>query len=141
MEKVRIITDSSADLSAPYPENLTILPMTIRFGDEEFLDGQTITHEEFYRRLTSGKVMPSTSLVPPAAFTAAYDAAAAAGESVVVLTIASKLSGTYQSAVLAAQDRENVYVIDSLQATIALQIQVRYALRLAEEGKTAREIC
>lgn len=140
MEKVRIITDSASDIVAPFPENLTVMPLTIRFGSEEFRDGIDIDHRMFYEKLTSGKELPSTSLIPPGEFEAAYDAAEAAGESVVAVILSSKLSGTWQSACLAADGRENVHVVDSLNATLGEQILVRYALRLADEGKSAAEI-
>lgn len=140
MEKVRIITDSGSDFPKPYPENLTVLSLSIRFGDEEYLDGVNIDHEMFYRKLTSGKDLPSTSLVPPTTFAIAYEQALAAGETVVAVILSSRLSGTYQSAALAAEDMENVYVVDSLNATIGEQNLVRYALRLAEQGMSAKEI-
>lgn len=65
MEKIRILTDSGSDICAPYPENLTVIPLTIHFGDEEYLDGVTIGHRAFYEKLTSGKTLPTTSLVSP----------------------------------------------------------------------------
>lgn len=140
MEKVRIITESGSDIVAPFPANLTVLPLTIRFGSNEYKDGIDINHQKFYELLTTGKDFPSTSLVPPGDFEAAFDAAAAAGESVVAIILSSKLSGTYQSAVLAADGRENVYVVDSLNATLGQHILVEYALRLADQGKSAKEI-
>lgn len=140
MEKVRIITDSGSDITAPFPANLTVLPLTIRFGDQEYRDGVDIDHKMFYEKLTSGKELPSTSLISPGDFEAAYDQAEAAGESVVAIILSSKLSGTWQSACLAADGRENVHVVDSVNATLGEQILVRYALRLADEGKSAAEI-
>lgn len=140
MEKIRIITDSSSEFVAPFPENLTVLPLSIRFGDEEYLDGVNIDHAMFYQKLITSAELPKTSLVPPTDFEAAFDKAAEAGETVIAIILSSKLSGTYQSAVLAAADRENVYVIDSLGATIGQRILVEYALRLVDQGKTAAEI-
>ena len=140
MKKVRIITDSTSDYCAPYPENLTVLPLTIHFGQEEYLDGVTISHKEFFEKLEKAAEMPTTSLISPGVFEDAFDQAEEAGEAVVAILISSKLSGTYQSAVLAAEGREDVYVIDSLNATLGLQILVRYALRLADQGMDAGQI-
>lgn len=140
MEKVRIITDSGSDFPKPYPANLTVLPLSIRFGDEEFMDGVNIDHRTFFEKLMSSKNLPTTSLVSPAAFEEAYDEAEKAGEAVVVVALSGKLSGTCQSAVLAAEGRKNVYVVDSLNATLGEQILVQYALRLASSGMEAPEI-
>ncbi len=140
MEKVRIITDSGSDFPTPYPENLTVIPLTIHFGDEEYRDGVTIDHKTFYEKLTSGNQLPTTSLVPPGDFADAFRTAREAGETVVAVVLSSKLSGTYQSAVLAAGDFDNVYVVDSLNATVGQQILVNYALELAAQGLSASRI-
>ncbi len=141
MEKIRIITDSAADFTAPIPQGLTFLPMSIRFGNEEFQDGVTINHYEFYEKLVESDELPVTSLISPGTFEDAFEAAIANGESVVAITISSKLSGTYQSAVLAAQEHPGkVFVVDSLNAAIGEQILVRYALQLRQTGMTAVEI-
>lgn len=140
MEKIRILTDSGSDITAPYPQNLTVVPLTIHFGPEEYRDGVTIDHKTFYEKLISGKELPTTSLIPPGEFEQAFHQAEAAGEAVVAIIISSKLSGTYQSAVLAAEGHDNVYVVDSLNATLGEQILVKYALRLAERGMSAGDI-
>lgn len=98
MEKIRIITDSASDLSASTREDLTILPLAIRFGDTEYLDGVTISHHEFYEKLIESDTLPTTSLVSPAAFEEVYARAVADGETVIAITISGRLSGTYQSA-------------------------------------------
>lgn len=140
MEKVRIITDSGADLQPPFPQCLTVMPLTIHFGSEEFRDGETIDHKTFYERLASDACFPTTSLVPPGEFEAAFRRAQEAGEAVVAVTLSSRLSGIYQSAVMAAQEFEDVYVVDSLNATLGEQILVRYALGLAQGGMAAGQI-
>jgi len=140
MEKVRIFTDSGSDFPAPYPENLTVIPLTIHFGDEEYRDGVTIDHKTFYEKLTSGNQLPTTSLVSPGDFADAFRTAREVGETVVAVVLSSKLSGTYQSAVLAAGDFDNVYVVDSLNATVGQQILVNYALELAAQGLSASRI-
>lgn len=140
MNKIRIITDSASEIVAPYPLNLTVMPLTIHFGQEEYRDGVDISHQQFFEKLVNSTALPTTSLIPPSAFEAAYDEAARAGETVIVVALSSKLSGTYQSAVIAAEDRQNVYVVDSLEATIGQQILVKYALRLVDQDKSAPEI-
>ena len=140
MEKIRILTDSGSDLCPPFPQNLTVIPLTIHFGPEEYRDGETIDHKTFYEKLLSTKELPTTSLIPPGQFQAAFEKAREAGETVIAVVLSSKLSGTYQSAVLAAQEFDNVYVVDSMNATLGEQILVKYALQLAEQGLSAQEI-
>ena len=140
MEKIRILTDSGSDICAPFPENLTVIPLTIHFGPEEYRDGETIDHKTFYEKLLSNKELPTTSLIPPGQFQTAFEKAREAGETVIAVVLSSKLSGTYQSAVLAAQEFDNVYVVDSMNATLGEQILVKYALQLAEQGLSAQEI-
>ena len=140
MEKIRIITDSGSDICAPFPQNLAVVPLTIHFGPEEYRDGETIDHRTFYEKLTSGSELPTTSLIPPGEFEQAFDRAEQAGETVIAIILSSKLSGTYQSAVLAAEGRDNVYVVDSMNATLGEQILVKYALELVDRGMPAGEI-
>ena len=140
MEKIRIITDSGSDFCRPFPENLTVMPLTIHFGEEEYRDGETIDHKTFYEKLLSSKELPTTSLIPPGQFQQAFEKARAAGETVIAILLSSKLSGTWQSAVLAAEEFDNVYVVDSMNATLGEQILVKYALQLVEKGLSAGEI-
>lgn len=139
--KVRIIVDSAADLAEGVSEKLTILPMTLRFGDTEYIDGVTITNKEFYEKLIEGDEFPTTSQITPLAFEKAFKDALAQGEDVVVITVSSKLSGTYQSACIAKEEvGGNIYVVDSLSVAIGEGILAELAVRLAEEGKCAQEI-
>ena len=140
MEKIRILTDSGSDICAPFPENLTVIPLTIHFGPEEYRDGETIDHKTFYEKLTSGSALPTTSLIPPGEFEQAYKKAQDAGETVIAIVLSSKLSGTYQSAALAAEGFDHVYVVDSLNATLGEQILVKYALQLVKRGMSAADI-
>lgn len=139
--KTRIIIDSTADMPEGLRARFTVLPLTVNFGDESFQDGVTITHREFYERLIESDVLPTTSQVAPQAFHDAFQAAVDAGEEVVAITISSKLSGTWQSAMIAAEDFPGkVYVVDSQTATIATGILAEYALSLAETGMPAAEL-
>ena len=137
---VKIIVDSTADLLPTMKEKLTVVPLTVRFGDEEFIDGVTISHREFYEKLVETDVMPTTSQATPADFADVFQQVADQGDSAVVLTLAQKLSGTYQSACIAAADFENIYVVDSATVAIGGGILAQLALELAEEDKTAQEI-
>lgn len=136
----RIIVDSTADVPAAIKNRLTIVPLTILFGDEEYQDGITISHTDFYEKLTTSEIHPSTSQPTPAAFIEAYEEAKKAGDDVIVITISSKLSGTYQSATLAAEDYENVFVLDSRTATLGTGILTMRAFELIDQGVSAKEI-
>lgn len=138
--KTRMIVDSTFDAIPAIKDRLTIVPLTLHFGEEEFIDGVTINHKKFYEKLIETDVLPTTSQATPAAFETAFKKVAAAGESAVVLTISGKLSGTWQSAVIAAQDFENIYVVDSDTVTIGAGILAELALRLADSGMEAKEI-
>lgn len=135
--KVRIIVDSTADMAPRYRGRATVAPLTIHFGGEELIDGVSIDRRRFYERLVESDELPTTSQASPAVFQQLYEDAKRAGESAVVITISSKLSGTYQSACLAAADYENVYVVDSLSAAIGTGILAEYAIGCAEAGMDA----
>lgn len=139
--QVRIITDSTADLcSAPRP-NLTVVPLTIRFGEQEYLDGVTLSRRGFYEKLVESDVLPTTSQATPYDFAQPFRAAEAAGEEVVVITLSAKLSGTYQSAAMAAGEFPGrVHVVDSKSVAMGAGILVEYALQLADRGLGAGEI-
>ena len=138
--KTRIIVDSTADLMPAIKERVHIVPLTLRFGEEEFIDGVTIDHKRFYEKLVECDVLPITSQATPHAFTKEYEKAAEAGESAVVITISSKLSGTYQSAMIAAADYENIYVVDSGTGAMGGGILTELALKLLDEGMDAKSI-
>jgi len=138
---VRIIVDSTADLAAGIKERLTVVPLTINFGDEEYVDGVTINHRAFYEKLIESDVMPTTSQATPDAFAKVFDEVIAADDDAVVLTISSKLSGTCQSAMIAAGEHAGrIYVVDSKTVAIGTGILAELALSLAGRGMCAGEI-
>ena len=137
---VRIIVDSTADLAPEVTSRVDIVPLTVCFGKDEYIDGVTITHEEFYNKLVESEVLPTTSQATPAGFTKLFEEVTAAGDSAVVITLASQLSGTCQSARIAAEDYENIYVVDSGNVTLGAGILAEYALRCADTGMGAKEI-
>ena len=138
--KTRIIVDSTSDLMPQIRERVHVVPLTVHFGDAEYIDGVTIDHKTFYEKLIETDVLPTTSQATPAAFAEEYEKAQAAGEAAVVITLSSKLSGTYQSAVIAADDYENICVVDSGSGAIGGGILVELALRYLDAGMSAREI-
>lgn len=137
---VRIIVDSSTNVSEKYREKIQFVPLTVRFGDREYLDGVELSKHQFYEMLVESDVLPTTSQATPAAFADCFEAIASAGDSAVVITLSSKLSGTYQSAVLAAEDYPNIYVVDSQSVAIGTGVLAQYAVELAQQGMGAEEI-
>lgn len=138
---IKIITDSCSDIVDNKREDLVVLPITITFDSKEYQDGINLSHREFYEKLIESDELPVTSQIPPAVFEEAYAAALEQGDEVVVITISSKLSGTYQSANIGAEDyRESVYIVDSENASLGERILVDCALRLKDQGLSAREI-
>ena len=138
--RVRIIVDSSTDVSEKYREEISFVPLTVRFGQTEYYDGVNLSKKAFYEKLVESDELPTTSQATPAMFEEAFREVAAAGDSAVVITLSSKLSGTYQSAVLAAEDYPDIYVVDSLSVAIGAGVLAQYALELARKGRSAREI-
>ena len=138
---VRIIVDSTADLPQHLKGKLETVPLTIHFGDQEYIDGVTISNKEFYEKLVSDPNLPSTSQAIPSDFEGVFRKVVEAGDTAVVITIASKLSGTYQSAIIAAEDFEGkIFVVDSQNVAITAGILAEYACELVREGKTASQI-
>ena len=138
---LKIITDSAADLPQPCRPEITVLPMAVTFGEEQFLDGVDLAHRQFYEKLIEGDALPTTSQINPAQFEEAFRRAVDEGEDVVAVVLSSKLSGTCQSARIAAEEFPGrVFVVDSENATIGQQILVRRALDLLDQGLDAAAI-
>ena len=139
--KTRIIVDATADVTPEVAAQLTVVPLSIRFGDVEYVHGRDITNQEFYEKLVESDVLPTTSQPTPFAFEEEYRKAVEAGQEAVVITLSPKLSGTYQSATVAAAEFPGkIYVVDSENVTIGAGILAEYALRLAKDGLSAPEI-
>ena len=137
---VRIITDSGFDIPDQNDPRLTVLPLSITFGDTTYADGVDLTNERFFEMLVESDELPKTSQATPYQYAQIFDEVRAAGEEAVVITLSSGLSGTYQSAVTAAADYPEVHVVDGKNATIGQGILVLYALRLAGQGLSAAKI-
>ena len=137
---VRIVTDSGIDVPGGSDPRLTVVPLGITFGTTTYADGVDLTNDRFYELLIESDELPKTSQATPFMFHEALAPICEAGDEAVVITLSSKLSGTYQSAVTAASELEGVYVVDSKNVTIGQTILVQYALRLVDEGLGAAEI-
>ncbi|MBO7374415.1 MAG: DegV family protein [Lachnospiraceae bacterium] len=138
---VRILADSSADVTKETREKITVIPLNLFFGEEEYKDGVSITYQEFYEKLVEYDDLPHTSQANPDTFARYFEEVKEKDETAVVITLASTLSGTYQSALIAAEDYEDrICVVDSLNATIGSGILVELAVKYAESGMSAKEI-
>ena len=139
---VQILIDSTADLSREEAEQLgvRIVPLTVHFGNRQFIDKYTITDEEFYGMLNTEAEMPTTTQVSPQSFLDVY--AEYPNDEIVGIYISQKLSGTYQSAVIAKEEcgRDDVYPVDSATVSAGAALLVREAIRLRNEGKSGKEI-
>ena len=138
--KTRIIVDSTADLVPEIEARVSTVPLTVHFGQEEYIDGVTIDNRTFYEKLIESDVLPTTSQATPDAFIKEFEKVRQAEEAAVVITLASKFSGTYQSAMIAAADYENIYVVDGTSAAMGTGILVELAFRLLDAGMSAEEI-
>lgn len=137
---IRIITDSASDIQ-PLRDDLTVLPMTVAFGNTQYRDGIDITNERFYEMLIESDELPKTGAVTPYEFEQALEAAAAAGEEAIVITLSSKLSVTHQNAHLAAEEAGvAARIVDSENVCIGQRILVEHALWLVDEGFPADEV-
>ena len=109
--------------------------MTIRFGEEEYLDGVNLTHRQFYEKMIETQVLPTTSQPSPYAFETAIRKIHEQGDIALIITISSKLSGTWQSAnIAAAETGGEVYIVDSLNVAVGEKAIVEYALRMKDAG-------
>lgn len=139
---VYITADSTCDLAPDLLERFQIktVPLHITIGDDTYLDGKDFAPDMIYERYKQDKILPRTSAVSPQEFTAFFTPLVEAGYEVVNLNISSELSGTYQNAVIAAQELEGVYPIDTRQLTTGMGQMLLEACRLRDEGKSAQEI-
>ncbi|GAC1570244.1 MAG: DegV family protein [Candidatus Dormibacteria bacterium] len=141
---IRIVTDSTSDILPDEAERIGIdvVPLTVRFGDEQFRDGVDLLPDAFYRRLAGSTVQPSTSQPTPEQFAEVYRRHVGAGDSVISVHISAKLSGTLQSASLAAQEfpAGAVRVVDSMTVSAGMQFLVRGALGDVASGSGPAEV-
>ena len=140
---VRIITDSASDISQELAKelNITVLTLKVRFGEEEFLDGVTLSNRQFYERLIETDEIPKTSQITPFEYRNHFEKAVKAGEQVICFTLSSGVSGSYQSACVAAQEFEgDVFVVDTQQFCISEAIIVERAVQMRDSGMDAAAV-
>lgn len=140
---IRIICDSASDISKEMAEkwNVTVLPIKTIFGEEEYLDGVNMTHQEFFEKLIETDELPTTSQIAPYDYEQVFKEIVEAGDTAICITLSSKLSGCNQSAHIAGDDYpENIFIVDSENVCIGEQILVELAVKLRDEGKSAKEI-
>ena len=144
MNMVRIMTDSTCDLSPERQKALgvEVVPLSVHFGAESFRDGVDLSNAEFYERLRGAETLPTTAQVNPEEFISRFQDHVGAGDQVVGIFLASQLSGTCQSALIARGivDEANIFVVDSTTVTFGLGLLVEMAARLRDAGLSAPEI-
>lgn len=144
MDKIKIITDSSADLPKEVFQklNIDVLPLLINFGEESHLDGVDINIEELFEKIETSDVFPNTAQVTPPRFAEAYEKYLKQGYKIISIHLSSCMSGTYQSACLAKQmlESDDIYVVDSQNVTSGLGLLAYRAAILRDRGLSVEEI-
>lgn len=145
MARVAIVTDSTSDLSPDLQRrhHVTVVPLNVHFGDDVLRDQLDITTDEFMQRLQRSSTMPTTSQPSAGLFEETFRRLAADHDEIVAVLISSKLSGTIQSAMIAAEavkDEIPVTIVDSFSATLGLGLQAIRASTLVEDGLSGEEI-
>lgn len=141
---VKILTDSSADYE-PFEleqKGIEMVPISVSFGEEHYLDGVDLDKETFYKKLESSKEFPKTSQPTPNEFLSYFQKAKENKDDLVVILLSSGLSGTVQSANIAKDmcEYDNIYIVDSVHAVTGVRLLVDSAIRLSQEGKSGEEI-
>ena len=137
---IRIIIDSTTDIPERVLHQVEVVPLTVSFGDEEYLDGIDLSRGDFYRKLEAGQILPKTSQPSPEAFAEVFQRIHEAGDEGVFISVASALSGTCQSAAIAAADYPEISVVDSQNVAVGTGILAEYALLLISRGITREEL-
>lgn len=141
---IRILVDSSADYTVEQlkERNMELVPITVDFNGNSYHDGIDITSDVFYDMLTNSEEFPKTAQPSPQDYLDYFEDAKEKGDSIVCLCLSSSLSGTYQSACLAKNmaEYDEIHIVDTRTATLAIRLLAETACNLREEGKTALEI-
>ena len=139
---IKILIDSGCDVEEDLAKQLgiTVLPFPVRFGNEEYLDGFTLSHRQFFEKLIESSDLPQTSQINEFVYDEQFAALIADGSQVIAITLSSKFSGTHASAVKAAKKyKDKVFVVDSLNACIGERALLDYCIRLVNQGKMSAE--
>ncbi len=140
---IKILIDSASDINQKEASELgvTLIPMIVSFKEEQYYDGINLLPKDFYEKLIKSEELPKTTQINYYRFKEAMDTLTIKGDKVIVITLSSKLSGTYSSAYQAAQKFDGkVYVVDSLSATAGERLLCIYALKLIKEGLSFERI-
>ena len=140
---IKILINSASDIDAQEAERkgIYMIPLEVIFGETTYLDGVNLSHRQFFEKLIESSELPKTSQINEYRWAEEFEKHTKNGEQLIVITISSKLSGTYNSARVAAKNFQGkVFVVDSLSAAIGERILCDYAEELIRSGKTAEEI-
>ncbi len=143
MPRIHVVTDSGSDLPKSTREqyNIHVVPLSIQFGEEIYRDGVELSADQFYHRLTESADLPSTCQPSPADFVKCYEEISEPGDQIISVHLSSKLSGTYQSAVLAStmvEDRD-IHVIDTKSASLGIGLVVVAVAEAVQNGASVEE--
>ena len=143
MPNVAIVTDSVADLPPQVAEELeiTVIPLVVRFDTESYLDGLGLSPDQFYEKLRNSKILPATSAPSPAAFADAYHKLAEKTNEIVVISLTSRLSATYQAALDAAELMKKRCCVEVLDSQWAVMAQGFIAIAAAKAARSGASIC
>ena len=140
---IRLVTDSASDFTKEEAKALgiTIVPLTVTFGDTSYQDCFELNHEQFFEKLIETDDLPTTSQIPPYEYGKVFEEISDNGDDILCITLSSKLSGCFQSANIAADDCETpIKIVDSLNAAVGQRLLVEYALRLIKSGMSLDDI-
>ena len=143
MPKVHVVTDSGSDLpdSLKSTHQIHLVPMSIQFGEEIYLDGVELSPEQFYQRLGESSVLPSTCQPSPADFVKRYEQISEPGDHIISVHLSSRLSGTYQSAVLASTmvEHRSIHIVDTKSASIGIGMVALAVAEAVQNGASVEE--
>lgn len=143
MPKVHVVTDTGSDLPAEIRSkyNIHLVPLSIQFGEEIYLDTLELGAEQFYQRLAESSVLPSTCQPSPADFVKCYEQISEPGDEIISVHLSSRLSGTYQSAVLASTlvEKRSIHIIDTKSASIGIGLVAVAIAEAVQNGASAAE--
>jgi DegV family protein with EDD domain len=141
---IRIVTDTASDITKAQAEkmNITLMPVAVTFGSEPYNQLEDEDFTKFYETQKNSSESSTTSLISPGEFLDIFEDAKKNNDSVIVIPMSSKLSGTFQSAELAKNmsEYDDIHILDARQITIGLRILVEHAVRLRDENKSIEEI-
>ncbi|MBE7063438.1 MAG: DegV family protein [Ruminococcaceae bacterium] len=142
MEKIILAVDSACDIPARFLEEneITVLPFHITLGADDFIDGVTITRDVLYEKVEKTGLLPKTAAISPADFTDFFSSLLQKGDAVVYFSLGAKFSSACQNARLAAEDLNNVFVVDTASLSSGEALVLLRGAALRKEGKSAAEI-